>query len=108
MTYVKRKWVPTDSHPGASDLNRIEDGIESAHQKIAEINIQPAEPKVLTSNAEDLIERVKLLPKLDDKAKTADIIKAYNALIDAVSGIATVDHSDNQDNVDNQEQKEGE
>lgn len=88
--FEKRQWVPADSHPGASDLNRIEDGI---------------------ADNDAVIERIKALPRLENGAKAADITKAYNALIDAVNGIATVDHvdnSDNQDNVDNQEQKEGE
>lgn len=85
--FEKRQWVPTDNHPGASDLNRIEDGI---------------------ADNDAVIQRIKQLPKLENGAKAADIAKAYNALIDAVNGIATVDYSDNQDNVDNQEQKEGE
>lgn len=85
--FEKRQWVPTDSHPGASDLNRIEDGI---------------------ADNDSVIERIKQLPKLEANAKAADITKAYNALIDAVNGITTVDYADNQDNVDNQEQKEGE
>lgn len=87
--FEKKDWKKGDPIL-ADDLNRIEAGV---------------------ADSDAVIERIKQLPKLENGAKTADITKAYNALIDAVNGITTVDHvdnSDNQGNIDNQEQKEGE
>lgn len=91
--FEKKDWKKGDPIL-AVDLSRIEGGIESAHAKINAIEIPTIEQKVLTANAEDLIERVKLIPRLDEKAKPADIAKAFNDLIDAIAG--------------NQEQAEGE
>lgn len=88
--FEKKEWKKGGQFPGATDLNRIEGGI---------------------ADNSSVIERIKALPKLENGAKAADITKAYNALIDAVNGVATADHaenSDDQDNAVNQEQEEGE
>lgn len=87
--FEKKEWKKGDQIL-ADDLNRIELGI--------------------TDN-DSAIERIKLLPKLENGAKNADIIKSYNALIDAVNGAdpelqSGVPDNPGQDNIE--EQKEGE
>lgn len=84
--FEKRTWVSTDSHPGASDLNRIENGIEDAHKKIDEMNgiTVPLSP-IQTSEAL-IVERVKSLPQLASNAKPAEIAKAYNDLLSVLQG----------------------
>lgn len=64
--FNKREWVATDKHPGASDLNRIENGIESAHTRIDEIKKIEIE-------------------RLDDSAKVVDCAAKINEIIDALS-----------------------
>lgn len=63
--FEKKEWKKGDSFPGATDLNRLEDGI---------------------ADNSEVIERIKNLPKLDKSAKNADIIAAFNGLIDAING----------------------
>lgn len=100
--FERKTWVPTDSHPNSADLNRIEGGIESAHEQIDQLQsvvannqavnhqaiemLKSADPAVLTENAEDLIGRVKLIPKLEANAKVADVVLAFNVLHDALTG----------------------
>lgn len=87
--FEKKDWKKGDPIL-ADDLNRIETGI-------VESNV--------------VIERIKSLSKLENGAKNADIIKAYNALIDAVNGVDPGLQSDAADNPDQdnvEEQKEGE
>lgn len=91
--YEKRTWVKGD-RPGASDFNRIEGGVESAHEKIKELKaatgnkpeVTTPDPIIVTENAEDLIERVKLIPELEGKATVAELQSAFNALLRAITG----------------------
>lgn len=63
--FEKKEWKKGGSFPGATDLNRLEDGI---------------------ADSSEVIERIKKLPKLDKSAKVADVVTAFNSLIDAVNG----------------------
>lgn len=65
IMFKKKEWKKGGDHPGATDLNRIENGI---------------------ADSDAVIERIKQLPRLEDDAKIADVRAAYNALIDAVNG----------------------
>lgn len=110
--FEKRTWVKGD-RPGASDFNRIESGIESAHEQINQLQLVSAnnqavnhqaiemlrstDPVVLTENAEDLIERVKLIPKLETNAKVADVVQAFNTLHDALTGATDENQGDGAD-----------
>lgn len=96
--FEKRTWVSTDSHPGASDLNRIENGIEDAHKKIDEMNgvTVPLLP-IKTSEAQ-IIDRVKHLELLPDGAKVADVTKAFNDLLTAIREGGGSSEEDKQEN----------
>lgn len=80
--FNKREWVVTDKHPGASDLNRIENGIESAHTRIDEVTAS-----VTATNQK--LEIATFLPadieKLEEGAKVADCVAKINEIIDALS-----------------------
>lgn len=91
--FEKRVWFKGD-RPGASDFNRIENGIESAHEHIKQLEVVAAqerefesqEQRVITINADDLVERIKQISKLEPGAKVADLVVAFNDLLDALTG----------------------
>ncbi|UNM95948.1 hypothetical protein MMG00_12205 [Ignatzschineria rhizosphaerae] len=127
--FEKREWAKGD-RPGASDFNRIEGGIESAHERVDQLvqtvndnataqaqansvannnapEVELPEPVILTVDAEDLIERVKLIPKLEGKASAAELQRAFNALHDAITGASTQENSE-EDPVEGEESEERE
>lgn len=93
--FEKRVWVKGD-RPGASAFNRIEDGIESAHERIDTLELAVAnnESAQAAVNSQTLSasfspgvfsEIVKQIPKLEANAKVADVIAAFNALHDVLT-----------------------
>lgn len=71
MNFERKEWKKGDPHPGATDLNRIENGIEQA----------------LASGSLDLT-ALKAIEPLQTGAKAADLVVAYNALLRALQGAA--------------------
>lgn len=86
MGFEQKEWIAgVDDLPGASDMNRIEQGISDAHQKLQEL------PRNLDA---ETIDRIKLIEKLDAGAKVADVGLKLNELIDAIVGTPTADDTD--------------
>lgn len=69
MSFERKEWKKGDQPPGATDLNRIESGIEQA----------------LASGSLNL-EALKAIEPLPTGAKAADLVVAYNALLGALQG----------------------
>lgn len=105
--FEKRAWAKGD-RPGASDFNRIEGGIESAHERVdqlvqvvadnataqATVNSRSLE---VTFPVEAIAELVKQIPKLEANAKVADVAQAFNALHDALTGAVDENQNDGAD-----------
>lgn len=94
--FEKRAWAKGD-RPGASDFNRIEDGIELAHERVGQLEAVVADNATaqaivnsqsleVTFPVEAIAELVKQIPKLEANAKVADVVQAFNALHDALTG----------------------
>lgn len=94
--FEKQVWAKGD-RPGASAFNRIEDGIESAHGRIDALErvVADSESAQAAVNSQALTvsfslgvfsEIVKQIPKLEANAKVADVVQAFNALHDALTG----------------------
>lgn len=101
--FEKRTWNKGDGFPGARDLNRIEGGIELAHDRLKAIEeLEPGsqEPRVITINTDDLVERIKQISKLEPGAKVADLVVAFNGLVDALTGIESTEGADNGEGAD--------
>ena len=92
--FERREWAAGDQAPGASDLNRIEQGIDSAHDGIASAHQAIASIQVAADVTADTA-RLKELEYLADNAKVADIVVAYNGLLRALRG--EVEDGDNTD-----------
>lgn len=86
MDFEQKEWVAgVDDLPGANDMNRIEQGISDAHQKLQD----------LPSNLDgEIIGRIKLIERLDAGAKVADVGLKLNELIDAIVGALATDDAD--------------
>ena len=94
--FEKQVWAKGD-RPGAAAFNRIEDGIELAHERInvlervivsnetaqAAVNSQTLE---VTLPLDAIAEIVKQIPKLEANAKVADVVQAFNALLRTLRG----------------------
>ena len=85
MGFEKKEWVSgVDDLPGAKDMNRIEQGISDAHQKLQDL------PGNLDA---DIVDRIKLIERLDSGAKVADVSSKLNELLDAIIGDSKGDES---------------
>jgi len=85
--FIKREWVPTDSHPNSADLNRIEGGIESAHNRIDEIAGSLVNTETATNQKLEIATSLLVgIEKLEEGAKVADCVAKINEIIDALSG----------------------
>lgn len=91
-TYVRKQWLPTDERPGASEFNRIEDGIELAHEKadhlarvIADNEVIQSQKSAMGGNASEAIDLVtakyREIEYLADNSKVADVVAAFNQLL---------------------------
>ncbi len=81
--YEKKEWVAgVDKLPGASDMNRIEEGIDSAYGEIEALQ------DTVNSLKEALqTEKIKsAVDPLPDNAKVADVVAAFNKLVEAIKG----------------------
>ena len=105
--FEKREWAKGD-RPGASDFNRIEGGIESAHERVGQLEAVVADNAAaqatvnsqsleVTFPFEAIAEIVKQIPKLEANAKVADVVQAFNALHDALTGVVDENQNDGSD-----------
>lgn len=82
-TYVRKQWLPTDERPGAGEFNRIEDGIELAHEKIDQLS--QAQTTAVGGSASEVIDLVtakyREIEYLADNSKVADVVAAFNQLL---------------------------
>lgn len=82
-TYVRKQWLPTDERPGAGEFNRIEDGIELAHEKIEQLS--QAQATTVAGKASEAIDLVtakyREIEYLADNSKVADVVVAFNQLL---------------------------
>lgn len=90
--FEKRTWAKGD-RPGASDFNRIEGGIESAHERVDQLaqvvadntTAQIQAITVADGSASEAIDAVKVkyreIEYLPDNAKVADVAATVNKLL---------------------------
>lgn len=81
--FEKRTWVKGD-RPGASDFNRIEDGIELAHERVDQL-VKTVADSAQTDGASESIDLVtakyREIEYLLDNAKVADVVVTMNKLL---------------------------
>ncbi len=95
--FEKRTWAKGD-RPGASDFNRIEDGIESAHERVDQLAQVVADNTTAQNQALEVqgeldsttsgidFDLLKSLEYLPEGAKVADVVTAFNQLLITLKG----------------------
>lgn len=83
--YEKKEWVAgVDKLPGASDMNRIEEGLDRAYDEIEALQTTVGSlVKDHSLHAENIKSALEPLP---DNAKVADVVAAFNKLVEAIKG----------------------
>ena len=88
--FNKREWKATDSAKdvlGASNQNRIEDGIALSHERIDILESVVTSNKAMAGGlSSDAISAISDLDLLADNAKVADVRGAVNSIIKACKG----------------------
>lgn len=82
--FIKREWVPTDSHPNSADLNRIEGGIELAHERVDQLAKMVADSSQTGSESESIdlaTTKYREIEYLPDNARVADLVATVNKLL---------------------------
>lgn len=83
--YEKKEWIAgIDKLPGASDMNRIEEGLDRAYDEIEALQTTVSSlMKDHSLHAENIKSALEPLP---DNAKVADVVAAFNKLVEAIKG----------------------
>lgn len=82
--FERKTWVPTDTHPNSVELNRIEAGIELAHERVDQLTKTVADSTQTggASESTDLVTaKYREIEYLPDNAKVADLVATVNKLL---------------------------
>lgn len=82
--FERKTWAPTDTHPNSAELNRIEGGIELAHERVDQLTKTVAD-STQTGGASESIDlataKYREIEYLSDNAKVADLVVTVNKLL---------------------------